>query len=426
MDPRTIALLMLISGAECSMLFFAAGLLRKSSSGGTGRSFLYWGSGTAVNVLGVLALMSQGAANPWVSVAFANSAIILGQLLILVGIRFLGGLKPVWIRYGLVWIAYTFAAILLTFILPSTRVRIVLFSFTIAAFYVEAAALVLVPRAWKRGPLTLSLAGIFLILALFFAVRAVVTMFVSPPSTLSPAPMNLATYVVSHAGLIGWCLGLILLEQRRTEADLERAFGEREVLFKELQHRIKNSISVIASLVSLESSRAENSASAAVLGALEGRIAAIASLYDQLFRTGETDRVDLDLYLKAVIEALFSGQAARDRGIRLDLDLEETWIEARRAVPLGIIANELASDCLKHAFPDGRGGTVRVSLRTEGSEGVLAVRDDGAGLPAGFAVGASGGLGLVLVDMLARQVGGSFEAASEGGAVFTVRFPREG
>lgn len=425
MDPRTIALLMLISGVECSLLFFASGIYRDSTAEGAGRPSLLWGSGTTVHVLGVLGLMTQGIVGPWFSVVFANSSIILGQLLILVGIRRLGRLKAPLTRYGTFWLLYSAAAILFTFILPSTRARILIFSLAIAAFYVEASMLVLFSRAWKRGPLTLFLAGTFLALAGFFAARALVTVFVSPASIFSPSAMNQATYIVSHIGLIGWSLGLILLEQRRTEADLERALREKEVLFRELQHRIKNSIAVIASLVSLESSRAEDPRSTAVLEGLEGRISAIASLYEHLFRSGETDSVDLDLYLKAVVETLFSGQAARERGILLEQDLEAVRIDSRRGVPLGIIANELAADSLKHAFPEGRPGTVRVSLRAEGPETVLEVRDDGKGLPEGFAIGSSGGLGLVLVDMLARQVGGTFEAASQGGAVFTVRFPGE-
>ena len=425
MDPRTIALLMLISGAECSLLFFTAGFIKRNTKNKTAPPSLYWGIGTAVHVLGILGLMTQGIVGPWFSVVFANSAIILGQSLILVGIRRLVGARPALPRYTGFWVLYSAAAVVFTFVLPWTSARIILFSLAISAFYVEAAILVLGSKDWKREPLPVYLAYTFLALALFFAARAAVTAFLPPASIFSPTAMNLATYVVSHVGLIGWSLGLILLQQRRTEADLGRALEEKAVLFRELQHRIKNSISVIASLVSLEASRVDDPGSASVLEDLKGRISAIASLYDQLFQSGDTDHVDLDLYLKAVVETLFSGQAARERGVRLDLQAEGMRIDLRRAVPLGIIANELASDCLKHAFPGGTGGTVRVSLRGEGSDAVLQVRDDGRGLPADFAVGSEGGLGLVLVDMLARQVGGSFTAVSEAGTVFTVRFPRE-
>ncbi|HOX13142.1 MAG TPA: sensor histidine kinase [Spirochaetia bacterium] len=425
MDPRTIALLMLISGVECSLLFFASGIFRKRTDGGAGRPSLFWGAGTTVHVLGVLGLMTQGIVGPWFSVVFANSAIILGQLLILVGIRRLTAINPALPRYASAWLLYSAAAVVFTFVLPSTTVRIILFSAAISAFYIEAAILVLISKSWKREPLTVYLTGTFLAMAGFFAARALVTVFVSPASIFSPSAMNLATYIVSHVGLIGWSLGLILLQQRRTEADLERALREKEVLFRELQHRIKNSISVIASLVSLEASRVEDPGASAVLEGLEGRISAIASLYEHLFQSGQTDHVDLDLYLKAVVETLFSGQAARERGVRLNLEAQELRIDVRRAIPLGIIANELASDCLKHAFPEGRSGTVRVSLRAEGPSAVLEVRDDGKGLPEGFTIGSSEGLGLVLVDMLAKQVGGSFTAASEGGSVFTVKFPKE-
>mgnify|MGYP002777245568 CR=1 FL=1 len=421
MDPRTIAALMLVSGIECSLLFFVASLGGRHKA----NPAFYWAAGTAVHVLGVFGLMLQGSVAPWLSVVAPNLLLILGQLLILGGIRRLTGARAVWRRYGLILAAYGALAILFTYGFRSTPARIVLFSAAIAGFYLEGAVLALARRPRPGGGFHAFLSAVFFALSAFYLARAGVTIVRPPDSIFSVGAMNLATYIVSHVGLVGWSLGLILMQQRQTQAELARTAAEKAVLLRELQHRIKNSLSVVASLVSLESSRVGGTGTSSSLESLRDRVTAMAMLYDQLFEAGEARSAELDRYLGSVAEALFHGQGARDRGIALRLELEPLTVDARRAVPLGLIVNELASDCLKHGFPAGRGGTVTVALRARDGTATLSVRDDGVGLPPDFKPGATCGTGLRLVALLAEQAGGSFSAASEGGAAFTVRFPVE-
>ncbi len=427
MDPRTLVLLMIVSGCECSLLFFAAGALRRKTPNWDRPPSLFWGLGTAVNVLGVLFLFLQGRITPWIGIVLSNATLVLGQFLILIGVRRVAGRPLLLGLHAAVWILDVLLVAVFTFLFPSTQARVVLFSCVLSLSYIEGAAALLGEKPRTPGPLAPVIAVTFLLLSAFFLGRALVFVLQPRASILTPDAVNTATFLVSHVALVAWSLGLILLQNRKTERDLERAYAEKEVLFRELQHRVKNSLSVIIGLVGLESSRIEDPRMRSVLESLRGRIDAVAVLYDRLFRSGETEEVDLDLYLKNVAESLFSGHAAEEKRVSLETSLEGVRIDPKRAIPLGIIVNELLTDCLKYAFPEGRGGTVRLSLEAEGADLVLEVRDDGVGLPPGFSLESSDGFGLVLVDMLSRQVGGSLSLPPvAAGTRFMVRFPRAG
>jgi two-component sensor histidine kinase len=353
---------MLMSGAECSLLFFIAGSMQRKIGEWNYPPSLFWGLGTSIHFFGVLALLTQGRSSPWLGVVFSNSMMILGQLFIILGVRRLIGRKLPILRYSLFWIVYTMFSILFTLLYPSPTLRVVFFSVAISLFYLEGAALCFAARTVVPGPLPASMAATFALLALFFLARAGVVILMPQASIFNRNAFNVSTFVVSHFGLIAWCLGLILMQSRRTEQKLEKAYEEKETLFRELQHRVKNSISVISGLVNLEASRVGDPRMTQVLDGLQGRISAIASLYEQLFHSGQAGRVELDRYLEEVAKTVFSGQAASERGIALDLALESATIDAKRAVPLGIIATELLTDSLKYAFTGNRGGNVRMTL----------------------------------------------------------------
>jgi two-component sensor histidine kinase len=346
----------------------------------------------------------------------------MGLVLIIVGLRKLTRRDLALTRFALSWLAYVVLSIAFTFLFRSTSARIILFSCFIASLYIEGAVILLLERAKASTPLAPMLAVVFFLMAAFFLFRAVVTTIVPQVSVFSRNAINVATFVVSQFSLIGWSLGLILLQNRLMENDLEQAYKEKEILLNELQHRVKNSIAVISGLVSLESTRVEAKGMTSVLDNLKGRIDAIAVLYDRLFRSGETGEIDLDAYLKEVAESLVEGLAAESRGIALELDLERVRLDAKRAGSLGIIVNELLTDSFKHAFPDGRSGKISLSLKREQDQLVLVLADNGVGLPQDFDVASSSGLGMILVDMLSAQIGGTFSASSAGGARFVLRF----
>jgi two-component sensor histidine kinase len=425
MDPRTATILMLITSVECSLLFFASGLIRRGKAHWNYSPSLFWGLGTAVYVVGLTALLTQGRTTPWFGVIFSNAFLSLGLVLIIVGLRKLARRDLALTRFAFSWLAYLVLSIAFTFLFQSTSARIILFSCFIAALYIEGAVVLWMARSKASNTLAPMLALAFILLAAFFIFRAVVTTIVPQASIFSRNAINVATFVVSQFGLIAWSLGLILLQNRLMERDLERAYEEKEVLLSELQHRVKNSMAVISGLVSLESNRVETKGMTSILDNLKGRIDAISALYDRLFRSGETGEIDLDAYLRDVAASLVEGLAAESRGISMELDMESVRLDAKRAGALGIIVNELLTDSFKHAFPDGRVGKISLSLKRDQDQLVLVLADDGVGLPQDFNVATSSGLGMVLVDMLSAQIGGTFAASSAGGARFVLRFSQD-
>jgi two-component sensor histidine kinase len=181
---------------------------------------------------------------------------------------------------------------------------------------------------------------------------------------------------------------------------------------------------IIAGLVGLESGRAKDEASRGALAGLENKVFALASLYDLLYRSSDSREVSLDTYLRGIAESLGSSSGAHERGIGLVLDLDSLTVDTKKAESLGLVTVELLTDCLKHAFPDGRRGQVWLRLRKQEGGGVLEVRDDGVGLPPGFTVAGMASLGMNIVDMLASQLHGRLETgrSPEGGAFFRLSF----
>ncbi len=173
---------------------------------------------------------------------------------------------------------------------------------------------------------------------------------------------------------------------------------------KELQHRVKNSLAMVSGLLGLEMEGIANARCHAAFEKTRTRIRAVAALYERLYRASDIDTVDLRAHLGGLTEELFKTYGSKD--IRLTTRLDEFRLDTKRAVPLGLILNELVTNALKYAYPAGAAGEVRVELvRTE--DGIrLSVADDGAGLPKDFDPAESGGTGMSLVRMLAAEIDG--------------------
>jgi two-component sensor histidine kinase len=209
---------------------------------------------------------------------------------------------------------------------------------------------------------------------------------------------------------------------KRSEAALREALEAKTFLLGELQHRTMNSFAQMQSLISIEAGRMPDSASKEILKKLKNRIKVLSLIYRQLDLSSKLEHAMLDEYLRRIAIDLFDGYGAEMRGISLVCDLEPMEVNTKRAVSLGLIVNELITDALKHAFPDGRTGVITLTLHRHDKETVLTVSDDGVGLPEGFRLDSAQGVGLTIVEALRHQLGGSLEAASTPGACFTLRF----
>ena len=208
-------------------------------------------------------------------------------------------------------------------------------------------------------------------------------------------------------------------ELERTNAQLEAAVTDKEVLLKEVQHRVKNNLQVICSLLRLQAARIEEPARRAFDESLR-RIQCMSLMQELLYRSDQPARVDFADYLRQLCDGLV--RSTNPTGARLTVSAPQPWsLDVDQATPLALIASELVSNALLHAFPPGHPGTVTVDLLPDGAEGMrMTVRDDGIGLPPEEPGPQKprNGLGLVLVRALAQQAGAAVttERGPDGGA----------
>jgi len=214
-----------------------------------------------------------------------------------------------------------------------------------------------------------------------------------------------------------------ITEMKRAAANLEVALHEKEALFHELQHRMKNSLAMIISLIGLEMDRLENEAARGTLEGLRGRIDSLAYLYEFLSRSDMSTRVDLDEYIQSIASSLARTYIPDTSAIRTEIECEHMFANPKSATAWGLIANELVTNALKYAFPGEGEGTIRVRLQKSGDSMELSVSDNGAGPPDDFDLDKPKGFGTLLVKMLAGQLRGTFSFTRGEENVFTVRAP---
>jgi two-component sensor histidine kinase len=212
-----------------------------------------------------------------------------------------------------------------------------------------------------------------------------------------------------------------LLRLRAMQELLREALREKEALLNEVHHRVKNNLQVISSLLSLEAHRHLEPATKAVLNDMKGRIRSMALLHETLCRSGTFAVVDLGAYVSKLAAQAFQALTTQASAIQLHLELVAVHVEKDQAMTCGLLVNELLTNSLKHAFPGGARGEIRVGLEREAGGRVrLQVSDTGVGLPADFDLSRANTLGLQLVSDLTQQLRGVLEIGP--GASFSLVF----
>jgi PAS domain S-box-containing protein len=219
-----------------------------------------------------------------------------------------------------------------------------------------------------------------------------------------------------------YAYGLDLTSRKQAEQTLLKSLREKESLLKEIHHRVNNNLQIISSLLRLQAVRLDNPIAQAALHDMQNRVRSMALIHEHLYRSETFSEVDLSTYLKQLCQQLFRSLAPAPATIRLHLELDPVCSAIEQAIPCGLLVNELVSNALEHAFPDGRAGEVRVELRAlDGAAGWrLRVMDTGVGLPPDLPMGNLSTLGLQLVVDLSRQLGGQLDIGAGPGAAFEV------
>ena len=210
---------------------------------------------------------------------------------------------------------------------------------------------------------------------------------------------------------------LVEAERAARQSDLEDSLREKEVLLKEIHHRVKNNLQVISSLLQLQAGYIEDEQARQVFEASQGRIRSMALVHEKLYQAADLAHIDFGEYLRDLLSGLGGSYGAKASAVRIDAHIEPVQLDVDRAIPAGLVVNELVSNAFKHGFPGHRTGCIQVGLRGGGTLPVeITVCDDGVGWPAGFDPSQSTSLGLRLVHILAKQLQGElqFDASSRG------------
>jgi two-component system, LuxR family, sensor kinase FixL len=207
-----------------------------------------------------------------------------------------------------------------------------------------------------------------------------------------------------------------LREQELAQAGLRQAVADRDLLFAETHHRIKNNFQTMESLLRLMANR-RSEETRQDLNQVRERLHAMSSVHETLYRSGEINRVDFATYLKEICAKLAAGHDIEARGIALQVDTAPVFLDLKSAMPLGLIATELVNNALKHAFPDGRTGTIRVDMDNRR----LVVSDDSVGTDPGTEKG--DGFGVQITRALVNQIGAQMNVDSSDGRTVVVSLP---
>ncbi len=211
-------------------------------------------------------------------------------------------------------------------------------------------------------------------------------------------------------------------EQRQAEQRIRAQLQEKEVLLKEIHHRVKNNLQVISSLLYLQAQQIDDEAHLAVLAESRSRVKSMALVHEKLYNSEDLGRIDYAGYLEEFACYLLQTFAGEDREVDLRLDCEPVALAIDCAIPLSLLVNELVTNALKYAWNSRGHMTLSLGLHRDGEHCVLTVADDGPGLPPDLNLEDPATLGLQLVVNLARQIHGRLEPSLNNGASFSLRF----
>jgi PAS domain S-box-containing protein len=212
-------------------------------------------------------------------------------------------------------------------------------------------------------------------------------------------------------------------ELKEAKDKVKRSLEEKELLLKEIHHRVKNNLMVISSLLDLQSSYIKDKSSRDMFLESQSRAKSMALIHEQMYESTDLKRIDFGDYIRTRCMDLYRTIVLHPEKIKLQMDLESVKVDINTAIPCGLILNELVSNAMKHAFPDDLEGELNIKFYSKDGYLILSVKDNGVGFPQDVDYKTRKSLGLNIVNNLVRQIDGEIEMIRDGGTEFTIMFP---
>jgi PAS domain S-box-containing protein len=217
-----------------------------------------------------------------------------------------------------------------------------------------------------------------------------------------------------------------MTERKQMEEALRLSLQEGEVLLKEIHHRVKNNMQIISSILNLQARSVKDPAALECLRGSQSRIRSMALVHEKLYRSSGFSRIDFGEYVRSLASAVFQSCRTDSNQVRLDFKAEEVFLDINTAIPCGLVANEIIVNALKHAFPGGRSGVVKIRLRPLGKgEYRFVISDNGVGFPKDLDFRNTESLGMQLVILLVGQLDGTINLKRKGGTTFDIVFKEQ-
>lgn len=213
------------------------------------------------------------------------------------------------------------------------------------------------------------------------------------------------------------------LSLKNLVSDKNQLIGEKDLLLKEVNHRVKNNLQIVMSLLGTQSGTVQNEKAQEAIMESQSRVQAIALIHDQLYKTDSTSEINLLLYVKELVHSLNNSLNHSQNKITITCDIDDISLDVSQAIPVGIILNETVTNALKYAFPDHQKGHINIIVKHVGAFVQIKISDDGVGLPKDFNPASLNTLGITLLEGLTAQLEGTFSIENDHGLTIHLKFP---
>lgn len=253
---------------------------------------------------------------------------------------------------------------------------------------------------------------------------------------------NEAELYLQNLRLLGFGIGFVLVlvlaavilfaywQKQRTNRELneknrliEKALDEKELLMREIHHRAKNNLQVVSGLLSLQSIRLTDEKSKDAMTDATNRVKSMALIHEQLYQPGANTEIEVKPYLMELTRSLLHSYHIHENHIRMEYGIDDIRLDVDRMIPIGIMANEILSNALKHAFGNGQEGLIRLEFSRVDAYIHLRIHDNGPGVPAGFNYETARSFGMRMIHSLAKKINAEVAYSSKNGTLVTVRVP---
>lgn len=231
-------------------------------------------------------------------------------------------------------------------------------------------------------------------------------------------------------GLIGllitvsWIVSLRSTVSSKTK-ELQESLKEKEILLKEIHHRVKNNLAIMSGLFELQLDSTDHEETKKVLRDSQSRLKSMALVHDKLYNTSSLTEIEMSHYIKELVNSLRDTFLGPRQDISLDFDFDDIYLDIEQAIPCGLLINEIVVNAFKHGFNKKKSGLIKVSMKKHNETAELIVADNGEGIPEDFDITESSSLGMMLIETFKNQLGAELEVDNTGGTKFTFRFSIE-